>query len=479
MANDFLHGIEIKQIDVAQAATDVDLSVIGIIGTAPYADADKWPLNQPVLVAGADTTLISALAATAPESTDDIGTLPDAFASMLEETSPYVIAIRVEGTKSYDTATIPKIVGGIDADGNYLGAQGFLVAEARTGYRPRLLCAPGYTHQSSTKAIVGITITGAGKGYSPGSYSLSITDNAGVGAVATATVGGDGTVTNVDMVQNGSGYVGPTVQMPAEAGGSGAKFTAQVADSTNAVVAELKVIADRLRAVIFADGPNTTDADAITAAQQGGKRVMLIDPWIVRQVGDVQKTQPASAKFAARQAWTDPNEGFWRSISNHALNGVLALSRSIDFVPGEKASAANNLNAQNVSTIIRRPGVGFVTWGNRALDSSFLCVTRTVDDVNDALLNATLQFVDRGIDKNFVTEIVEFVNSYLRQLKARGAITGGRCWADASLNSPADVTQGHVTFDFDIGPVYPAERITFRSTINKDYVTTIFTGSDR
>ncbi|MCT6819478.1 MAG: hypothetical protein M3009_03265 [Bombella apis] len=105
-------------------------------------------------------------------------------------------------------------------------------------------------------------------------------------------------------------------------------------------------------------------------------------------------------------------------------------------------------------------------------------MTRTLDDINDALLLAVMQFVDRGIDKNFVTEITAFVNSYLRQLISKGAITGGRCWADTSLNTASAVTNGQVYFDFDVGPVYPAERITFRSTINDGYVTTIFTGSN-
>ena len=88
-----------------------------------------------------------------------------------------------------------------------------------------------------------------------------------------------------------------------------------------------------------------------------------------------------------------------------------------------------------------------------------------------------LQFVDRGIDRNFVTEVVEFVNAYLRQIKAKGAILDGKCWANTQLNTASSVTNGQVYFDFDIGPVYPCERITFRSSINNNYVQTTFNGS--
>lgn len=393
--NDFLHGVEVKNTPATQPAVDVNLSTIGITGIAPFADPQAFPLDTPVLVSGSDTQLIGKLVATAPAGAADVGTLPVHIASILDECSPMMIVVRVAGSTSYDVETVPEIVGGIDASGAYKGVHAFLAAESVTGYRPRLLCAPGYCHLSS-----------------------------------------------------------------------------------NAVLAELKTVADKLRAVVFADGPNTTMQDAIAMAQVGGSRTMLIDPWIVRETNGVQAVIPPSAKFAALQAYSDQQNGFWRSLSNQELHGVLGLSRPVDFVLGDQTCAANVLNANNIATIVRRAGTGYVSWGNRALDGSFLCVTRTLDDINDALLLAVMQFVDRGIDKNFVTEVTSFVNSYLRQLKSKGAITGGKCWADTSLNTASAVTNGQVYFDFDVGPVYPAERITFRSSINDGYVSTIFTGSN-
>lgn len=478
MVKDFLHGPEARTAPVTQPAADVDLSTIGIIGIAPYADPEKWPVDTPVLVSGADTQLIGALTANAPDDAIDTGTLPAAFASMLDECSPIIVAIRVEGKTSYDPGTLPSIIGGIDKNGAYTGVHGFLSAESLTGYRPRLLCAPGYTHQTSKGAVTGITIASSGSAYMPGEYGLMITDATGTGAKATATIGNDGTVTGVTVTANGSGYSKPTASLPADAGsGSGARFSLNIADISNAVVAELKGIAERLRAVVFADGPNTNFTDAVAAAQEGGDRVLLIDPWIVREINGISQAVPPSAKFAAKQAWVDRNLGFWRSVSNQALNGLTSLSRPIDFVIGDESSAANMLNARNIATIIRRAGTGFVTWGNRALDGSFLCVTRMVDEVNDALLQASMQFVDEGITANYVTAVTQEVNAYLRQLQARGAITGGKCWADKSLNTPNEIKNGHISFNFDLGAVYPAERITFTSTINDDYVTTIFGGN--
>src|SRR5690606_19311865 len=93
----------------------------------------------------------------------------------------------------------------------------------------------------------------------------------------------------------------------------------------------------------------------------------------------------------------------------------------------------------------------------------FLSVVRTADIINDSLLAAHLWAVDRGITKTYVDDVKEGVNAFLRSLKAQGAILGGECWADPDLNTPDQIAQGHVYFDFDFTPVYPAQRITFRS----------------
>ncbi|WP_371254059.1 phage tail sheath C-terminal domain-containing protein [Orientia tsutsugamushi] len=61
-------------------------------------------------------------------------------------------------------------------------------------------------------------------------------------------------------------------------------------------------------------------------------------------------------------------------------------------------------------------------------------------------------------------------NAYLTHLKALGAILGGQCYPDPELNTPANIAQGKVYFDFDFTPPYPAERIVFRSHLINDYI---------
>ena len=117
-------------------------------------------------------------------------------------------------------------------------------------------------------------------------------------------------------------------------------------------------------------------------------------------------------------------------------------------------------------------------WGNRTTSSdpkwAFLCVVRTADIINDSLLRAHLWAVDRGITKQYVNDVIEGVNAYLRNLVSLGAILGGTCWADPDLNTADQIADGKVYFDFDFTPVYPAEHIIFRSQLTNDYISEVF-----
>lgn len=62
------------------------------------------------------------------------------------------------------------------------------------------------------------------------------------------------------------------------------------------------------------------------------------------------------------------------------------------------------------------------------------------------------------------------MNAYIRSLIAQGALLGGRCWADPDLNTPTNIADGKVFFNFDFTAPYPAEHITFRSILTLDYL---------
>lgn len=385
--SDFLHGVEVIELDQGtRPIQTVKSSVIGLIGTAPDADADKFPLNTPVLVAGRRSEA-------APLGAN--GTLPDAIDGILDQAGAAIVVVRVEEVSGDIDATISKVVGGVDTDtGAYEGVQAFLGAESVLGVSPRILCAPGFTDYRK------------------------------------------------------SGVANP-------------------------VVAELIGIAERLRAVILADGPNTNDADAVAyRGDFGSRRVFIIDPHVKVFKDGAVEVKPASSRVAGMIAKSDNDRGFWWSPSNTTMNGIVGTARAVDFQLGDSNARANLLNEKEVATIIRQDG--FRLWGNRTASSdakwAFLSVVRTADMINDSLLRAHLWAVDRNINKTYLEDVTNSVQSYLDSLKAQGAILGGRIWADEELNTPENIAAGKVYFNFDFTPPTPAEHIVFRSILTNNYI---------
>ena len=398
----FLHGVEVLELDSGPRPIRIaPTSVIGIIGTAPNADESAFPLNTPTLIAGSRLE-----AAKLDLNGQKQGTLPNALDGILDQAGAVVIVVRIEEGAT-EAETLANVIGGVNAEtGAFEGVQALLGAQSVVGFSPRLLIAPGFTHQR-----------------------LEDEDNPG-------------------------------------------KFFA------NPVVAELQGIAERLRAVIIADGPNTKDEAAIEYSDDfGSARIYLVDPWVkvLGPDGNLMD-EPPSARVAGLISKIDNERGFWWSPSNQLINGIIGTTRPVDFKMGDRSCRANLLNAKNVSTIIREDG--FRLWGNRTLSSdlkwAFLCQRRTADIINDALQASHLWAIDRAITKTYYDDVVEGVNNFLSGLKARGAILGGQCWAPPELNRPSDIADGKATFDFDFTSPSPAEHITFRSRMVNDYLEELF-----
>ena len=244
------------------------------------------------------------------------------------------------------------------------------------------------------------------------------------------------------------------------------------------VTTALAAVADRIRAIVVADGPATNRQDAIDYRDSlASRRVFVVDPKVkVLAAGGAVAEAPASGYVAGLIARIDGEEGWWVSPSNREILGILGTSRFVSFGLGDKDAEANLLNASEVATIVRAKG--FRLWGNRTCSDdpkwAFLSVVRTNDRINEAVLESHLWAVDRNITRTYVSDVVESVGAYLRDLVAQGAILGGRCWADPDLNPDSQVANGELYLDFDFTPAYPAERITFRSRLTGDYAETIF-----
>lgn len=382
MPGQFLHGVEVVELNGgARPIRTVKSSVIGMVGTAPGANATQFPINTPVLIAGSRTEAAEL---------GTSGTLPPALDGIFDQAGAMVVVIRVDEEADTNQQLAHVIGGGDAATGQYQGVHALLSAESILGIAPKILIVPGFTHQK-------------------------------------------------------------------------------------AVVSEMLGIADRLRAVIIADGPSTHDADARAYRQNfRSGRVYLVNPSarVFDKVAAAEVNQPMSPRVAGLMARSDNERGFWWSPSNQEIYGIVGTERAIDFTLGDSHARANYLNENDIATVIQKSG--FRLWGTRTCSTdpkwAFLSVRRTADMINESLLKAHLWAVDQNITKTYIEDVTEGVNAYLRDLRAMGAIIGGQCWADPELNTPSNMSQGNLFFDFDFTPPYPAEHITFRSSLVNDYL---------
>jgi len=230
-------------------------------------------------------------------------------------------------------------------------------------------------------------------------------------------------------------------------------------------------VAQRLRGIVIAECPGDGNVEALKITHND--RLYFIYPSFL--VGD-NKTEPASARVAGVIVKSDNERGFWYSPSNQPIMGINGTTVPIPFALGDKSAKANELNGQGIATIIHQNG--YRLWGNRSYSDNskwqFLSVRRTADAINDSLLQAHFWAIDRNITKTYVTDVIEGVNIFLRSLKAKGAILGGKCWANPEENTPDKIQSGQIAFNFDFTPPYPAERITFKSAIVDNYLKELF-----
>lgn len=237
------------------------------------------------------------------------------------------------------------------------------------------------------------------------------------------------------------------------------------ADEADPVLTALIAVAEKLRAIVIADGPNTQDAAAIAAAQSAAHaRVYMVDPFVLNLAGD---PVPASPYAAGVMAKVDSEKGFWCSPSNTIIQGIIGTARPVDFGLGNADCRAQFLNEHGVATVIHHEG--FRLFGNRSTTADpkwqFLSVRRTADILHDSLVKAHFWAVDRNLSKTYFDDVAESVNAAIARLQAQGALLGGSCTPSPELNSPADLANGHVYFDIAFTPPYPTERLTFRSLL--------------
>jgi phage tail sheath protein FI len=133
-------GISITRIDnEPRPAVWSDMAVVGIIGTAPDADTDAFPVDTPVFLYSDDAAKLTALGSA--------GTLAGALNLINAQLGDFQVAAKVVVVRVAEGADADETIVNIVGNGSTTGLAAFVEAGPLIGVIPRLLCAPGFTSQ--------------------------------------------------------------------------------------------------------------------------------------------------------------------------------------------------------------------------------------------------------------------------------------------------------------------------------------------
>jgi phage tail sheath protein FI len=466
MADIYLHGVETAEnTNGPRPVMTIDTGVIGLVGTAPDASDQLWPLDTVVPIYGSNGA-VQGLGAD--------GTLKDAIEGIFDQAgrvSQTILVVRVEQGDNI-LETMANVLGNST---QFTGMHALRKAPGEHGLKPKLLIAPGFTSVRPTDGIKTIAKATPGAGYTS-APTVTITGGGGGGATAVATINSEtGELDQIVITNPGFGYTSaPTVTLTGGGATTQATATASVGTVANPVTMELLTLANRFRAGVIKDSLATTTSAAISdRLDYDTDRLLIIEPMAKIFKDAVVVQEPPSARVAGLQARVDYSEGFWVSPSNHVIEGIVGVSRPIEHSITDPSAESQLLNKNAVACIVRSPNGGFKLWGSRVPSSeslkAFWSVRRAHDTIIDSIERAAEPFIDKPFSVQVLVDIAETVNSALRRWKAMGATLGGRVWLDTKLNTKETWASGQLFISYDGEAPAPIEHITFIFNRNTGY----------
>lgn len=243
-----------------------------------------------------------------------------------------------------------------------------------------------------------------------------------------------------------------------------------------AVTTALVAVAQKLRAMVYANAFDCADvSEAVLYREEfGARELMLIWPDFVAWNTTTSASEPASAVARALglRAKIDEENGWHKTLSNVAVNGVTGLSKDVYWDLQDPATDAGVLNAAQITTLVKANGYRF--WGSRTCSDdplfAFESATRTAQVLADSIADAMLWAIDKPMQPSLIRDIVETINAKFRELKALGYIIDGSAWYDADANTNTTLADGKLYIDYDYTPVPPLENLQLRQRITDRYL---------
>jgi len=239
--------------------------------------------------------------------------------------------------------------------------------------------------------------------------------------------------------------------------------------NTADVTAELVVIAKKLRAFAYAAPVGETAADVIVERDNySARELMLIWPDTTNAFdGD------AIARAMGLRARIDEEQGWHKTLSNVAMDGVTGIDRDLHFDLLDPSTPVGVLNDADITTIIRKTGFRF--WGNRTCSDqpefAFESAVRTSHALQDEIADIMQPFMDNPMNVALIKDILETGNARYRKLVTAGQIIGAEMFFDAEDNSASELAAGRPKFRIEYTPAAPLENPEIGLVITDYYYT--------
>lgn len=286
------------------------------------------------------------------------------------------------------------------------------------------------------------------------------------------------TTTNaIGTVTVGGQYTGMQALLAAEAKvGVRPRILAAPGIDNQDVAAALATIAQKLRAFAYV---SAWDCDTVSEAiayraNFSQRELMLIWPDFLAwdTATSATATAWATARAVGLRAKLDEDIGWHKTLSNIGVNGVTGISKDVFFDLQNPATDAGLLNADEVTTLVRRDGFRF--WGSRTCADdplfAFENYTRTAQILADTIAEAHMWAVDKPMHPSLVKDIIEGINAKFRELKGLGYIVDASAWYNTEVNDATTLKSGKLYIDYDYTPVPPLENLVFQQRITDRYL---------
>jgi phage tail sheath protein FI len=459
-----------------------NMSVVGLVFTAPDANEDIFPLDRCVPFYSDDKVKLAQMG--------KAGCGYDSVAAINLQLGEFQVAAQIVGVRVAEGATVTETIANLIGDINAkTGMWALLDAPSEHGLTPRLLLVgPGYTSQGMNRAgTFNVLTQGSGLTEAPTVTFTGGGNDAGkvlpAGTAVLGTGASAGKVISVTFTERGKNLSAPVTVEFTGGGSAGGKVlptgSVTIDTASNAIVAALPTLLDGLLAHAVVDGPNSTQTAAINWRESiSSKRIIPVDPAykVLDDDGEVVVVpkSPYVVGIAVRRDHEFEGRPF-HSWANQAVRGIVGTARPIGFSILDGANEGQTLLSHNIGITVRGERTdgaiadgGYVFIGTDTCSDDelwrFYNQTRGRDYIHLLFIKALRYYLGKhNLTGHAITSVLNTMKFALRDLQSQGDIIGFKVGFTGSTNSPELMRQGRFNVSFAAEEPAPLRHLGIQS----------------